>query len=233
MKPGAVNTGAASPQCRLVLLDLDGTLADSGPDLAHALNAVRAEEGLPALPYARIRPQVSHGARALIRLGFGGRETEPDFERRRQRLLNVYREKLCVHTKLFPGMAEVLDGIERLGIRWGVVTNKPAWLTGPLLAALRLDKRVACVVSGDTVAPRKPHPNPLLHAADTAGVEPAQCVYVGDAERDVQAGRAAGMHTLVAAFGYLGADDNPRAWGADAIIDQPAGILAWLNGGKC
>ncbi|HTT07779.1 MAG TPA: HAD-IA family hydrolase [Gammaproteobacteria bacterium] len=220
----------ASHHCQLVLLDLDGTLADTGPDLAYALNTVRAEERRPALPYAHIRPQVSHGARALIRLGFGGQETEPDFERRRQRLLDVYRENLCVRTKLFPGMAAVLAGIERLGLRWGVVTNKPAWLTDPLLAAMQLDKRVTCVVSGDTVTPRKPHPNPLLHAARAAGVEPAQCVYIGDAERDVQAGKAAGMHTLVAAFGYLDTDDNPRAWGADAIINQPSDILVWLNG---
>jgi len=225
-----MSTDAASRHCQLVLLDLDGTLADTGPDLAHALNTVRAEEGLPALPYARIRPQVSHGARALIRLGFGGQEAEPDFERRRQRLLDVYRENLCVRTKLFPGMTEVLAGIEQLGLRWGVVTNKPAWLTEPLLIAMRLDRRVACVVSGDTVTPRKPHPNPLLHAARSAGVDPAQCVYIGDAERDVQAGKAAGMHTLIAAFGYLGGDDNPRAWGADAIVDQPSEILNWLNG---
>jgi phosphoglycolate phosphatase len=222
---------AALNHCLLVLLDLDGTLADTGTDLAYALNAVRTEEGLPALPYARIRPQVSHGARALIRLGFGGEEAEPGFERRRQRLLAVYRENLCVRTQLFPGMAEVLTGIEQRGLRWGVVTNKPAWLTEPLLAAMQLDKRVACIVSGDTAASRKPHPDPLLHAARSAGVEPAQCVYVGDAERDVQAGRAAGMHTIVAAYGYLGADDNPRRWGADAIIAQPSEILAWLNGG--
>ena len=125
-------------------------------------------------------------------------------------------------------MAEVLAGIEQRGLRWGVVTNKPAWLTEPLLAAMQLDKRVACIVSGDTVTPRKPHPKPLLHAAQAAGVEPARCVYVGDAERDVQAGKAAGMQTVVAAFGYLGADDNPHAWGADAVINQPAEILAWL-----
>ncbi|MGQ0659011.1 MAG: phosphoglycolate phosphatase [Chromatiales bacterium] len=212
-----------------VLLDLDGTLLDTAPDLAFALNAVRAEEDLPPLPFATIRPHVSNGARALIKLGFQTSETDPRFERRRQRLLAVYHENLCRETSLFPGMEAVVDEIERRGGKWGVVTNKPGWLTEPLLAQLGLYRRVACVVSGDTVTRRKPHPDPLLHAAQLARSVPAECVYVGDAVRDSQAARAAGMGILAAAFGYIEPEEDPYHWGADAVIEHPSEILAWVS----
>jgi phosphoglycolate phosphatase len=212
-----------------VLFDLDGTLLDTAPDLAHALNLVRAEEGLEALPYERIRPQVSNGARALVLLGFGGDERHPRFEIRRQRLLAFYRDNLCRETRLFAGMESVLTTIERTGGRWGVVTNKPGWLTEPLLAQLGLLARAACVVSGDTVARRKPHPDPLLHAAQLAATAPANCVYIGDARRDAEAARAAGMGMLAAAFGYIEPTEDPAEWGADAIIATPAQILDWIE----
>jgi phosphoglycolate phosphatase len=212
-----------------VLFDLDGTLLDTAPDLAHALNLVRAEEGLEALPYERIRPQVSNGARALVLLGFGGDERHPRFEIRRQRLLASYRDNLCRETRLFAGMESVLTTIERTGGRWGVVTNKPGWLTEPLLAQLGLLARAACVVSGDTVARRKPHPDPLLHAAQLAATAPANCVYIGDARRDAEAARAAGMGMLAAAFGYIEPTEDPAEWGADAIIATPAQILDWIE----
>lgn len=212
-----------------VLFDLDGTLLDTAPDLAYALNRVRAEEGLDAMPYERIRPQVSNGARALVLLGFGGDERHPRFEIRRQRLLAVYHANLCRETRLFAGMDLVLSAIERSGGRWGVVTNKPGWLTEPLLDTLGLLDRAACVVSGDTVARRKPHPDPLLRAAQLAAAVPAECVYVGDARRDVEAARAAGMGMLAAAFGYVDAAEDPAHWGADAVIASPTEILQWIE----
>jgi phosphoglycolate phosphatase len=208
-----------------VLFDLDGTLLDTAPDLAAALNATLQLNDRNALPFESIRPVVSHGGRALIELGFGIDPQHPDFEPLRKQLLDLYQANLAVHTALFPGMAEVLDELEQRGIRWGVVTNKPGWLTEPLLDALELTPRAACVVSGDTLQERKPHPAPLLHACKLAGCRPAQALYVGDAERDIEAGRNAGMRTLVALFGYFMEHDQPENWGADALIQQPADIL--------
>lgn len=212
-----------------VLFDLDGTLLDTAPDLAHALNRVREEEGEPPLPFARIRPVVSHGSTGLLRLGFGLAPGGARFERLRRRLLEIYQGHLAVDTRLFPGMEEVLGGIEALGLRWGVVTNKPGWLTEPLLAHLDLLPRMACVVSGDSIAQRKPDPAPMLHACTLAGCDAGGCVYVGDAERDIQAGRSAGMRTVVAAFGYIEPGHDPRTWGADAIVDTPAELLGWIR----
>ncbi len=175
---------------RAVLLDLDGTLLDTAPDMAHALNQLRIAEGLPELPFEQIRPHVSHGALRLIRLGFG--EPEPArFESLRGRFLDLYRNGIAVRTRVFDGFDEVLAAIEDAGLRWGIVTNKPGWLTVPLLEALGLDRRSACVISGDTLPERKPHPMQLLHAAALLGLEPRQCAYLGDAERDVQAARNA------------------------------------------
>jgi 2-phosphoglycolate phosphatase len=214
---------------RTVLFDLDGTLLDTAPDLAAALNAVRTEQGQPPLPFEQIRPVVSHGGIALIELGFGLARADPAFEPLRQRLLAIYRDNLAVRTRPFPGMEALLAALEQRGLNWGVVTNKPGWLTEPLLTALDLYPRAACVVSGDTLEQRKPHPAPLLHACALAGSRPEQCVYVGDAQRDIEAGRNAGMHTLVALFGYLQAHDDPHAWAADAAVREPAEILAWIQ----
>jgi len=212
-----------------VLFDLDGTLLDTAPDLAAALNATLQLNGRDALPFEYIRPVVSHGGRALIELGFGIDSQHPDFEPLRKQLLDLYQANLAVHTTLFPGMAQVLDELEQRDIRWGVVTNKPGWLTDPLMDALQLTPRAACVVSGDTLPERKPHPAPLLHACRLAGCQPQQAVYVGDAERDIEAGRNAGMRTLAALFGYLMEHDRPENWGADALIEQPADILEYLD----
>jgi len=212
-----------------VLFDLDGTLLDTAPDLAAALNATLQLNGREPLPFDIIRPAVSHGGRALIELGFGIEPQHPAFESLRKQLLDFYEANIAVHTTLFPGMAEVLDELENRDIRWGVVTNKPGWLTEPLLDALDLTPRSACIVSGDTLQERKPHPAPLLYACKLAGCQPAQTVYVGDAERDIEAGRNAGMRTLVALFGYLMEHDRPEQWGADALIQQPAGILEYLT----
>ena len=216
---------------RGVLLDLDGTLLDTAPDMAAALNRLRAENGVAALEPGDIRPHVSHGAAALVRLGFPD-VTEDEFQRLRERFLEVYASDIAGATTVFPGFDAVLTALEARQVPWGVVTNKQTSLTTPLLAHMRLAGRAACVVCGDTVAQRKPHPAPLLHAAGLLGLEPRECVYVGDAERDVQAGRAAGMHTLIALFGYLGAHDRPESWQADGLILEPGELLGWLNGAR-
>jgi N-acetyl-D-muramate 6-phosphate phosphatase len=213
---------------RCVLLDLDGTLVDTAPDLAWSLNALRAEQALPPLPFATIRPHVSHGAGALIRAGFEFDVQDPRFEPLRQRLIEIYQENLARESRLFAGMDALLAALEARAIRWGVVTNKPASLTEPLLAALGLSARAACIVSGDTTARSKPHPEPLLHASRLVGTPPGECVYVGDARRDVEAGRSAGMKTLVALFGYLDDGDRPDDWSADGLVEHPLAILDWV-----
>jgi phosphoglycolate phosphatase len=213
---------------RGVLFDLDGTLLDTARDMAEALNRVRAAEGLAALPFAEVRPLVSHGAPRLLRLAFGEPEAER-YEDLRTRFLAFYRGALAVHTRLFEGFDRVLDLIEASGLRWGVVTNKPGWLTAPLIAEIGLEHRCGCIVAGDTLAERKPHPLPLLHAASLLGLEPRECAYVGDAERDVQAARNAGMIPLVAGFGYLADGEDPAAWGPEAIFARPEELIDWLE----
>lgn len=214
---------------RTILFDLDGTLADTAPDLAFALNTVLKEQGKDTLPFEIIRPVVSHGGIALIQLGFGIEPNNPDFEPLRQRLLEIYRENIARETTLFSGMQELLENIEKSSRNWGVVTNKPSWLTEPLMDALGLFDRAACVVSGDTCSNRKPHPEPILHGCQLAGSHAEQCLYIGDAERDIQAGRLAGLHTIVALFGYIGKDDNPQDWQADALLNTPADIFEWIK----
>ena len=216
-------------EIRTVLFDLDGTLLDTAPDLAAALNTVLTENRHDALAFESIRPVVSHGGIALIQLGFGLEQTDPAFEPLRQRLLAVYRDNLSRHTTPFPGIVELLDSIEQRGINWGIVTNKPAWLTEPLLKDLDLFDRAICVISGDTLDERKPHPAPMLHACELAGSTPQQCVYIGDARRDIEAGNNAGMHTLTALFGYIQEDDTPGSWEADGMINAPLDLLAWLD----
>jgi 2-phosphoglycolate phosphatase len=213
---------------RTVLFDLDGTLLDTAPDLADALNAVLEENRRPPLSFQEIRGVVSHGAMALIRLGFALDESHPDFQPLRLRLLALYRDNISRKTRPFPGMGDLLDQLEIRGYNWGVVTNKPGWLTQPLLKDLGLHDRAACIVSGDTLSTRKPHPAPILHACGQAGSKPEHCVYVGDAQRDIEAGRNAGMHTLVALFGYFQAHDRPQDWHADGMIHAPLDLLDWL-----
>jgi len=212
-----------------VLFDLDGTLLDTAADLANALNAVLRLNKQPALPFEQIRPVVSHGGQALIELGFKLCPDHPEFAPLKNQLLDYYQSHIADRTTLFPGMSEVLDTIEQRGMNWGVVTNKPAWLTEPLMDALDLTRRASTIVSGDTVDERKPHPAPLLYACKIVGSKPDACLYIGDAERDITAGHKAGMFTLVAVFGYLMAEDEPENWGATALIQQPSDILKWLR----
>jgi phosphoglycolate phosphatase len=213
---------------RTVLFDLDGTLADTAPDLAFALNQVLIEQGRDPLPFETIRPVVSHGGQALTRLGFDLDPEHPDFPPLYQRLLDIYRDNIARETALFPGMAELLDSIEQHDMNWGVVTNKPGWLTDPLMEGLGLTGRAACIVSGDTCENRKPHPESILHGCQLAGSEAHQCVYIGDAERDIEAGNRAGMPTIVALFGYIADTDTPETWGADTLLATPASIWEWI-----
>jgi phosphoglycolate phosphatase len=209
-----------------VFFDLDGTLADTAPDLAAAANRLVVERGLPPVAYEKLRPVASHGARGLIGAAFGKSPEDPEFPTLRDTFLDYYEADIAVHTRLFDGMDEVLARLEAAGIRWGIVTNKIARFTVPLVAAIGLAPRASAVVSGDTTAHAKPHPAPLLHAAEVSGVAPARCLYVGDDLRDIQAGKAAGMATVTAAYGYCGDGEPPEAWGADYLIRHPAELLA-------
>jgi 2-phosphoglycolate phosphatase len=217
-----------APALRAVLFDLDGTLLDTAPDMVGALNTLLSEQALAPLPYESVRNTVSHGAARVIKLGFP--EVDPQhFEVLQRRFLDIYRGSLSRQTTLFAGMPEVLETLDEWHIKSGIVTNKPAWLTDPLLEEMGLRARFACVVSGDSVAQRKPHPLPLLHAAMLAEVAPGECVYVGDAERDVQAAHAAAMPALVANYGYLRADEDSTTWGGDGYLNQPLDLLEWLK----
>ncbi len=214
-----------------MLFDLDGTLLDTAPDLIRVLNQVRVEQGRPPVPHELARTQVSHGSSGLIRLGFPDLDGDA-LETLRLRLLELYSAQLAIDTALFDGCEELLRALQSRAMPWGIVTNKPGFLTTPLLAALGLDHRAGCVVSGDTLPQRKPHPAPLLLAASQLSLPPQQCLYVGDAERDVQSARAAGMPVLVARYGYLGPADDPDSWLPDAHIDAPLQILDWLDGAR-
>lgn len=211
-----------------VLFDLDGTLVDTAPDLGYALNLQRAQHGLPFLPDAQIRPYASHGSRGLLEVGFGLLPDAPNFADMRDEYLAFYTQVMTRQPALFPGMAETLQQIEARGLRWGIVTNKPRRFTWPIVEAMGLAPRAAAILSGDDAAQPKPSPQTLLMACTQMALAPAQVLYVGDAERDVQAGKAAGMTTLVAMFGYLGANDTPEHWGADGLIAQPQALLDYL-----
>ena len=213
---------------KAVLFDLDGTLLDTARDFHESLNDLRAEENLAPLSFETVRAQVSHGGHALVRLGFGVLDADAH-EKMRMRLLNIYRKRLARHTCLFEGGDEMLDALENRGLAWGIVTNKPGWLTDPLLIEVNLHSRARAVVSGDTLPERKPSPMPLLHAAKALGVHPGECVFVGDAERDCQAAQAAGMYSVIAGFGYLGDGDRADEWFQHGWLDTPLDLLAWLD----
>jgi phosphoglycolate phosphatase len=216
-------------RARAVLFDLDGTLADTAPDLARALNRVRAANGLAPMPVAITRPYTSSGARGLLKVGFGLEPEDERYEALKLQFLDFYAAEICVDTRLFEGMAELLAQLDLERLPWGVVTNKAERFTLPLLQGLRLGARAACVVGGDTAARAKPHPDPLLHAAAALRLPPAACLYVGDDLRDVTAARAAGMPVIAAKYGYLGDGGAIESWQADAIIDHPLQVLDFLR----
>ncbi|MGE5169020.1 MAG: phosphoglycolate phosphatase [Rudaea sp.] len=211
-----------------VLFDLDGTLADSAGDLAFAVNRMRSERGLPAVPVEALRPHASAGARGLLGAGMGVAPGDADYPALRDQFLAYYAAALDRTTRLFEGIEAMLDALDARGLAWGIVTNKAARFTQPVVAALGLDRRTRAIVSGDTTPHPKPHPAPLLHAASLLGLEPRHCVYVGDDLRDVTAGNAAGMVTIVAEYGYLGAQGCADDWPATGWIDTPLALLDWL-----
>jgi len=212
---------------RAVLFDFDGTFADTAPDLAAAVNAMRTARGLQPLAAALVRPYASMGARGLLRIGFDMTSEHPDYIAMRDEFLDRYAQALCVRTRLFPGMAELLDQLVAREMAWGIVTNKSSRFTTRLVKALEVSP--ACVICGDTTPHLKPHPAPLLAAADKLDLAPAQCIYVGDDLRDIQAARAAGMRCVAVQYGYHGTDNpGPASWNADAIISHPAELLEHL-----
>lgn len=212
-----------------ILFDLDGTLADTAPDLGRALNLQRSRHGLPFLPDEVIRPYASHGSHGLLGIGFGLTPEDAAFGVMRDEYLALYDVVFCERPMLFDGVAEVLAALENMGLPWGVVTNKPRRFTLPLMQALGLTERAASIVSGDDCERPKPHPDTLLLASRQTGVDPADCWYVGDAERDIIAGRAAGMYTLVATYGYLSEQDRPEDWNSQGMIATPQELLPLLD----
>ncbi|OVZ64332.1 phosphoglycolate phosphatase [Pigmentiphaga sp. NML080357] len=209
----------------LVLFDFDGTLADTAPDLAAAANQQRLRRGQPPLPYEQLRPVASHGARGLLRVALGMTPESPGYEEARQQFLDDYAANIAVHTVLFPGVEKLLATLVEGGWSWGIVTNKATRFTTPLVRHLALEQHSAVVVCGDTTAYSKPHPEPLLHAARLAGVAPAHCLYVGDDQRDIVAGKAAGMKTVATAYGYCGDGVPVEAWEADAVVASVPELL--------
>jgi len=212
-----------------VLFDLDGTLVDTAPDLGYAANRVREEQGLPPLPLARYRSSASGGARGMLKVALGITPEDPGYGQRKERFLHHYREHLAVDSRLFPGVAEMLAALERARLRWGIVTNKIAEFSLPLLEHLGLARRSACLISGDSAPRPKPAPDPLLLAAQRLGAAAREGLYVGDDERDILAGRAAHMRTAAAGWGYLGDRPDPRAWAADLVVQTPAELLERLE----
>ena len=212
---------------RAVLFDLDGTLADTAPDLAAAVNLMRTERGLAPTPYELLRPTASAGARGMIGAAFGLTPQDAGYEELRVQWFNHYQAAMAVHSTLFGGVPELLAGISEAGMAWGIVTNKPARFTDPLLPQIGLS-HAACVISGDTTGHAKPHPAPVLEAARRLGISPEHCWYVGDDLRDIEAGRAAGMVTVACAWGYCGPVE-PLQWGADYLLDTPADLLDLLR----
>lgn len=216
-------------QVQAVLFDLDGTLIDSAPDLGAAADKIRTDRGLPALPYELYRPMAGAGARGMLQVALDMLPDHPDFEAAKEEFLTNYQNCLTQRTQAFPGVAELLLSLRAKQLVWGIVTNKSKRFTNPLVEAMPLLAQAHTVISGDTTSHAKPHPEPLFEAARRLGVDPQRCVYVGDDERDVVAGLAAGMGTVAATYGYLGQKAEVSAWGAHAHIDLPVQLLQLLN----
>lgn len=214
---------------KTILFDLDGTLVDTAADLGHALNIQLQKYAKPPLSDAEIRPFASHGSRGLLGLGFGITPDDAHFIQMRDEYLDIYESVLMRSPVLFEGMQATLDHVMKKGLSWGIVTNKPKRFTVPLVKNLGLYHQAACVISGDDAPQAKPSPATLLLACQQAGVKPEECIYIGDAERDIQAGKAAGMQTVVAMYGYLDSTDQPSTWGADALIATPGDVLTLIN----
>lgn len=214
---------------KTVLFDLDGTLIDTAPDLVNAVNATLQTISRPPVPLPRLRPFISLGARAMLAAALDETPLPDNFDELHYYLLNFYANHLADQSCFFPQILTVLDNLSAQHIQWGIVTNKLGWLTTPLLQTFSLTERSACIVSGDTLAEKKPHPAPLLHACQLAQTAVENCVYVGDAQRDIEAGQRAGMRTVVALYGYIASEDDPIGWGATGLIRQPIDLLHWIQ----
>ena len=213
---------------KAVLFDLDGTFADTAPDLAAALNHARTTRHLPPLPIEVLRPQASNGSRGLLKTGFDIEPEHPDYDTLRDIFLDYYERNICVHTKLFGDTAKLIAELELRSIKWGIVTNKPQRFTLPLMQALGYAERAACLISGDTCKHAKPHPEPMLKACQFIGVTPAQCLYLGDDLRDMQAANASGMRGIIASYGYVSADATVENWHAHGSVNQPTELLSFI-----
>lgn len=213
---------------KAILFDLDGTFADTAPDLAAALNHTRATRGLPPMPLSEIRPQASHGTRGLFKIGFNIDPGHPDFDPLREIFLDYYARNICVHTRLFGDTDKLIQELERRGLPWGIVTNKPHRFTVPLMQALGYAERAACLISGDTCTRAKPHPDPLLKACEIIEVPATEGLYLGDDLRDMQAANAAGMPGIIANYGYISEDASVENWKAQGSIDIPSELLQYL-----
>ena len=229
MNPDLTKQPHANAATAAILFDLDGTFADTAPDLGYALNTLLEARGKQALPIERLRTVASSGARGLLGLGFGIAPGDSAYDALAAEFLNLYEQNLCRNTCLFPGIAELIATLEERTIPWGIVTNKAERFTFPLMRLLALDQRAGCVICGDTTPYRKPHPQPLPEAAARIGVEPTACIYLGDDERDMIAGRAAGMRVAVAEYGYLGTGNPPQRWIADIRLSHPMELLPLID----
>jgi len=214
---------------RAVLFDLDGTLIDSAPDLGAAADAMRVARGLPSLPLEDYRPMAGAGARGMLGVAFGLEPEHPDYLTLREEFFSNYERRLTANTRVFAEVPALIDALLQRGLLWGVVTNKSARFTDPLTRAMPLFASAGTIISGDTTAHAKPHPAPLLEAARRLGLTPEQCVYVGDDERDIQAGLAAGMGTVAVSYGYLGENADTSQWGAHARVNCALDVLQWIN----
>ena len=212
-----------------VFFDLDGTLIDTAPDMGLALNLLLERHQRKPLAMTTIRPQVSHGSAALVKLGFGVEESDPDFETLKQEFLDIYQNNVAVDSQLFDGMELILKNLENAKIPWGIVTNKPGYLTNELLDKLGLMSRAASVISGDSLSVRKPHPEPLFKACELASCSASESLYVGDAQRDIEAAKAAGMMSCAALYGYYTEEEDPTAWNADYYISSPIELEQYIK----
>ena len=227
-KRASAGEGSNKSSIKAVLFDLDGTFADTAPDLAAALNHARATRHLPPLPLAILRLQASHGSRGLLKVGFDIEPDAADYDQLRDIFLDYYAHNICVHTKLFDGMAQLVDELEQRQIKWGIVTNKPHHYTVPLMQALGYAERTGCIISGDSCARAKPYPDQLLEACNIIGIAPTQSLYLGDDLRDMQAANAAAMRGIIAAFGYISPDTDLQSWGAHGSVTKPMELLQLL-----
>ena len=214
---------------KAVLFDLDGTLVDTAPDLSAALNTLRRNAGMSDYSPEQLRPVASAGARGMLEMGMGIAPDDADYERLREEFLAAYRDNIFVHSTLFEGVESLLTRLENDKISWGIVTNKPGWLTKPLLDQMQLSRRAACIVSGDSAPRAKPAPDTLLLACEQIKLTPSECVYIGDDKRDIDAAKACNMPVLAARWGYLGENENPDNWLADGVINHPLDIVTWIQ----